>query len=345
MKNNEFDENRNAFVDCAPKLLKWGMIIGFFVLLIVYGFSSASRVNGVVINGLHYLDASYIEDIADIHEGNIFFLNIPFLKEMKLKKDPMISSASVKLTSNNIVSITIKEKKAIGYRYEDSAEILLSDNTKAELKSAYLDIIASVPLIQGFTDKEQTRLLCKAFDVVDQSMIENIAQVTQYALSYDDQAMQIQMRNGGFFLGNYQNLDKLNEYYEIYSKLNDKSQCISGDENANVAYSFVCPWNETDTTTEYWTNDDGSIKENQYGDKIAKHYYIDENGNTATDASGNKIAIPIDENGSEIIDPNFNRNYAEGYYSTGTLVLPDGVSNDPEPTPTPEVSGENETPE
>lgn len=345
MEKNEFDESNTDLVSSIPKLLKWGIRFSFLLLLIAYGFSSASRVKGVVINGTHYLDASYIEDVANIHEGSIFFCNIPFLKEMKLKKDPLIASASVKLTSNNVISITIQEKKAIGYRYEDTAEILLSDNTKAELKSAYLDIIASVPLIEGFTDKEQTRLLCKAFDAVDQNMIENIAQVTQYSLSYDDQAMQIQMRNGGYFLGNYQNLDKLNDYYEIYAKLNDKSQCISGDENANVAYSFVCPWNEADTVTEYWTNEDGSIKENQYGDKIAKHYYIDEDGNPATDASGNKIAIPIDENGSEVIDPNFNRNYAEGYYATGELVLPEGVSNDPEPTPTPEVSDENETPE
>ena len=42
------------------------------------------------------------------------------------------------------------------------------------------------------------------------------------------------------------------------------------------------------------------------------------------------MVIPLDENGSEVIDPNFNRNYSAGYYATGSLVLPEGVSNEPE---------------
>lgn len=344
MKKNDGENKIKDFEQSIPFLLKFAIIFSVFVLLVIYGVSNSSRVSAIVVEGNHYLDESYIEEIAGIHENDIFYLNIPVLKEWRIKQDPMIASANVHLTSNHVISIQIKEKKAIGYRYEDTAQILLSDNTTAELKSEYLDIIASVPYIQGFTDKEQTRLLCKAFQNVDQSTIENISQITQYALSYDDQAMKIQMRNGGYFLGNYQNLDKLNEYYEIYSKMKDKSQCISADETANVAYAFVCPWNESESTTEYWTNDDGTIMENQYGDKIAKHYYTDEDGNIALDAQGNQIAIPLDENGSEVIDPNFNRNYKEGYYSSGVLVLPEGVSNDPEPTPTPEVNEENDIP-
>lgn len=329
------------FVQSYKKLLKNALLLTVFILLGFYFFSSDSRVSAVVIEGNHYLDDSYIEEISGISSNSLFYLNIPFLKEMKIKNDPMIESADVSLLSGNVVSITVKEKKVIGYRYEDDkAVILLSDNTKAELKSEYLDIIASVPLINGFTESEQTRLLCKAFNDVDQNMIENISEITQYSLSYDDEAMKIQMRNGSYFIGNYQNLDKLNQYYAIYSKMNDKSQCISADENTNVAYTFVCPWNQSDSTTEYWTDENGNLLTNQYGDNIAKHYYTDSDGNAAVDANGNQIAIPIDSNGTEVIDPNFNRNYSSGYYSTGTFVLPEGVSNEPEEDTTTEETTE-----
>lgn len=338
---NKTTKTHLSFKQSRNKLLKWGLFVATVLLLGLYFFSDSSKVTSVVVKGTHYLDETYIQDVASVHQDDFFYFNIPFFKQMRLKNDPMIQDATVTLGQNNVITIEITEKKVIGYRYADDPVILLSDNTVANLKSEYLDIIASVPYIKGFEEEEQTRLLCKAFENVDVETIESISDIEQYTLSYDDEAIRIHMINGGYFLGNYQNLDKLNQYYAIYSNMKDKSQCISADDTANVAYTFVCPWNTSTSTVEYWTDDNGNALENQYGDKIAKHYYTDENGNQATDANGNPIAIPIDENGSEVIDPNFNRNYSEGYYSSGTLVLPEGVSNEPVATPTPEVSTED----
>lgn len=330
----------NATQKKKNPLFSLGILVAFFIVCILYLCTSASKTNAVIIEGNHYLSDSYIQEISGIKQGDVFFFNIPFIKELQLKSDPMIESATVSWSNQKTMKINVTEKKAIGYRYEDdTAYILLSDNTKAELKSDYLDIIASVPLITGFEDVEQTRLLCKAFSDVDQSTIESISEISQYATSYDAQAMKILMRNGSYFLGNYQNLDKLNQYYSIYSAMQDKSMCISADENSNVAYTMVCPWNDT-SVTEYWTDAEGNIIENIYGDKVVKNYYTDSEGNTALDANGNPIPIPIDDNGTELIDENFNTNYANGYYSTGSLVLPEGYDNtvtEPEETVEPET--------
>lgn len=340
------NQNKNTtFIQSQSKLLKIGLFVAFFIVLILYFCTSVSKTNAVIIQGTHYLSDSYIQDISGIDQNDIYYFNIPIMKEIKLKSDPMIEDADVKLLSNRTISITITEKKAYGYRYEDdTAYILLSDNTKAELKSEYLDIIASVPLITGFEDDEQTRLLSKAFEQLDRSIIESISEISQYSTSYDDEILKILMRNGSYFLGTYQNLDKLNQYYAIYSSMNDKTLCISADDNTSTAYTMVCPWNDT-AAVEYWTDENGNPIENSYGDKIVKHYYTDEAGNAATDENGNQIPIPIDENGSEVIDPNFNSNYQNGYYSSGSLVLPEGVTNEPVIEETEEPVDENDMPE
>ena len=55
---------------------------------------------------------------------------------------------------------------------------------------------------------------------------------------------------------------------------------------------------------------------------IEKHFYTDAEGNIAVDANGSPIAIPIDNNGIEMIDDKFQENYSAGYYTTGVLNTP-----------------------
>ena len=43
----------------------------------------------------------------------------------------------------------------------------------------------------------------------------------------------------------------------------------------------------------------------------------------ALDENGNKIPIPVDENGNLLRDPDFILNYEAGYYSTGILSFDD----------------------
>jgi len=61
---------------------------------------------------------------------------------------------------------------------------------------------------------------------------------------------------------------------------------------------------------------------NSQGITAYRHYYKDPQGNPALDANGNQIVIPIDENGDEVEDPDFQANYAAGYYASGTLQIP-----------------------
>jgi cell division septal protein FtsQ len=239
--------------------------------------------------------------------------------QSKIQKDPMIQSCTVDMLDNNVVSIRVQEKKAVGYRYEDTPLILLEDGSTAELKSEYLSIIAKVPLVTGFSTQEQTHLLTKAFSAIDRSMIESIAEVDQFSLNYDDEALKILMRDGGYFISSYYGLSMINSYNEIYTQLSDKSLCIFAEDSTKVAYAKKCPWNETETQLEYWQNDDGSYITNKYGDKVVVHYYTDGEGNNYLDAKGSPIRIPVDIYGVEVPDENFEENWKAGYYDSGVF--------------------------
>lgn len=317
-----------SFNSSQPRLLKLAMFTAALLIIGVYFSLPSSCVRSVSISGNVNLSNDYIKQIANIDSNRRFFLTIPFISELQMKSNPLIADAKVSLEKNNIVSITVTEKKAIGYRYDgDTPKILLSDNTTADLDSSYLDIIADIPLITGFDDAEETRQLCNAFANVEPAVISDIAEISQYKLPYDDQTLKVLMRTGGYFVSSYHDFHLINDYHLVVQKLTDVNKCafaFSGDTGDTV-YTRSCPWDETNTQTEYWTDASGNVMKNTYGDKIAKHYYTDANGADALDGSGKKIAIPIDDSGIEQPDAKFQEHYEAGYYATGTLVLPDGA--------------------
>lgn len=322
-----FDEKRRnrsqaAFNRNKPALAKYGMLVGVIVLIFLFTLSKESRVSAVSVSGNRYLSSSYISTLADVSCDDLYYTKIPFLLEYQLKKEPLLESVDVSWSDHGIISIEVTEKRPVGYRYDDEAVLLLADGSVIALSGEYLDVIADVPYITGFTDSEQTRLLCKALKELSAQVVASIAEIHQFALEYDDEAMKILMRTGGYYIGSYNNLDKLAYYDEIYASQKDHSQCIYGFDSGSSAASQVCPWNKVSTSVEYWKDEDGNVRKTQYGDSAVKHYYVDKDGNTAVDAAGNPIPIPIDETATEIIDPDFQTHYEAGYYATGVLVMP-----------------------
>ena len=316
------ESSRMTFEKRIPSLVRWGSVAGIVLLVMLYLYTPYSRVQTVQVSGNVYLDDDYIVSVSGIHQNDIYYADLPMLVSVRLKKDPMISSVTVKWDDNGVISVSVKEKKPVAYRYDDEAVILLSDGSTVSMGSHYVELISEIPYVTGFAEKDQTRLLCKALGKLDRSVISSIAEIHQYSLGYEDEAMKILMRTGGYYIGTYQNLDKLAYYREVYAAQPDHSYCITGFDSGNTAFSTVCPWNENKGNVEYWTDESGNILKNSYGDSVVKHYYVDGNGNKALDASGNPIPIPIDSSNNEVIDSDFIAHYEAGYYATGVLVIP-----------------------
>ena len=156
------------------------------------------------------------------------------------------------------------------------------------------------------------------------------------------------MRNGGYFFSDFRGVSLVNQYYNIYANMRNKNQCVfaesiggSDDEVLDTAYAKACPWDETAAEVEYWKDENGEIITNTYGDKVIKHYYEIKDKERPVDENGNPIPIPINREGFEEKDEDFELHYEAGFYRTGKLELPEGY----EPPETEEESSEEVTEE
>ena len=323
-----FDERHDRrisreYTNARPRLFRIGILIAALLLLGLYFVIPDSRIKGVSFRGNQYLSDSYLKEMSGVRPGNLFYLPLPWVIEGHLKSDPFIADSKVTLRKGNIVEISVEENKIIGYRYDEDPVILFADNTTVPMKSEYLSIVAEVPLINGFFEEDQTRLLIKGFANVDKKIISEISEITQFDIGYDAEAIKVLMRNGSYFIASYRSLPLIDRYNDIYSHLEDRSLCIFADDNLNTAYAKACPWDEPETSFEYWRDEKGELIRNTYGDPAYKHYYTLEDDSYALDEKGNPIPIPLNDRGFEDKDKEFLEHYEAGYYKTGKLVIPD----------------------
>ncbi len=319
------------FRTAQPVLFAWTCVFSVLLITLTYFLLPASRVKAISVSGNNYLPKDYVEHLSGITYKSRYFLTFPTITAHKIEEDPMISKARINLLPGNIIQIAIEENQPVAYRYnEDGPVFLMSDGSEVGMKREYTNIISRVPFVEGFYTEDQTHLLTKALSGVDRGMIEEIAEIRQYTLYYDDETLMIQMREGGYFFTNYFSIDILNRYHEYYAMQENKEYCFFADSTNKLVQSRPCPWNQVPEEHEYWLDEHGDYMLNKWGDRAVKHYYKDAEGNFYLDEEGNKIVIPIDQYVNDMPDEDFLDHYMKGYYKTGHLEIPEEVLKEEE---------------
>ncbi|MBQ1319185.1 MAG: FtsQ-type POTRA domain-containing protein [Solobacterium sp.] len=338
LEERQVSRSNEMMSAARPVLFAWAMVLSVFLIAGSYFMSSFSRIRSLSVSGNNYLPQSYVERVSGISYDSRYFLVFPATTKKRLESDPMIATARVVALKNHAVQIEITENQPIGYRYhDDQAFILMADGSEVQLTSELMPVIARVPYINGFYEEQQTHLLARAFELIAPDIIEDMAEVTQYPMDYDDETIEIRMRDGMVFFAGYFTTQSVNQYRELASKLTNRDNCFFATQNERVVVAKSCPWDEPEVIYDYWTDEEGNIIRNRWGDKAIKHYYQDASGGYYLDETGNWIIIPIDAGGNDNKDPDFLDHYILGYYATGTLVIP-------EPEETPEIPEETEQP-
>ena len=323
LQDRKIRQENLSFQESKPLLFALSLIAGIVLIVGTYFLLPISKIKAVSVVGNQYLENRYIERISGVNYQSRFFLTFPGFVARKVKQDPMIEDCKVRLLPNHIVQIEVNEKEPVGYRYNEEGPVLIiKDATQIPLTSEYMPMIARLPFITGFVEEGQTYKLAQALSKVDRKLIDEISEVEQYFLDYDEETLQIQMREGGYFFTSYYSIETLNAYHDIYVRMKDHNHCFYAESGKTIVTERACPWDEVPIEHEYWLDETGTPLTNKWGDKAVKHYYHDENGNFYLDENGNRIVIPINEFVEDVVDENFLENYFAGYYATGELVIP-----------------------
>lgn len=241
----------SIFKGLKNRYFLFGIFFGLIILLVLFFISDYSNVYHISVDGNIYLSDDDIIKIADISEDSKYLLVNTNSKERKLLKSPYIEEASVEKLDDRIIKITVKEIKQVGYITEDNLnKILLVDGTRVLITNDNVYMTTKIPLIEGYSS-EQLETILRGFKNIDADTINEISEIHRYAFSYDENMMEVIMRDGNFCFVSWTGLEMLDKYYSIVSGI-DKSLgnvCIYLDELTNSGYVSVCPWQESNNVS------------------------------------------------------------------------------------------------
>lgn len=237
----------SIFKGLKNRYFLFGIFFGLIILLTLFFISDYSNVYHISVEGNIYLSDKDIIKLANISENSKYLLVSTSLKENNIEKSPFIKSAKVEKLDDRIIKITVEENKQVGYITEENLnKILLEDGTRVLITQDNIYMTTKIPYIEGYSN-EQLETILRGFKAIDADTINEISEIHRYSFSYDENMMEVIMRDGNFCFVSWTGLEMLDKYYSIVSGI-DKSLgnvCIYLDELTNSGYVSVCPWQET----------------------------------------------------------------------------------------------------
>lgn len=232
--------------DKLKKVKRKYLILSVFLCIVIisaiYLASSISNVKGIIVEGNVYLTSENIIEDSNLKLENKFVFVSTNGVANNLLKNPLIEKCEVVKQEDQTIKIVVKEKKIIGYAFEEGNNVLiLSDNSRVNIDKNNLYLIGFAPLIEGFSS-DQIILIEKNLVDVDYRMINEISEIHYYR----DQKFldhEVIMRDGNYVFTSVYGLNLLNSYYSmVTSSESDKKNCYYIEDISGNAYMSACPW-------------------------------------------------------------------------------------------------------
>ena len=228
------------------KAKRRNFIISIFLSLIIiatiYLVSNKSNIYRISVKGNIYYNDGDIVALSGLTTSNKYIFVSERNIERKIKKDPLIAECVVIKDDDYVISIEVKEKKIIGYTFEDKNNVLvLEDDSRIEINNDNLYLIENAPLLEGLS-KEDIILIEKQLVDVDYTIINEISEIHYYPKE-KYQNIELIMRDGNYIFTSAYGLNILNSYYAIKSSYDTKKNtCYYFEDISGRPYTSACPW-------------------------------------------------------------------------------------------------------
>lgn len=209
------------------------------IIAVMYAVSGLADVKDIRINGNDLLSREYVMEATGINDDSLYTFMIPMINEIKGSSSPLIKKLKVTKGKGHTVSIEIQEEDIVGYRYEDRMELILGNGKTVEYSSRYLKNLAALPMFWKIPE-EDVVAIAGEMARLDLDMLVRIAEVHDFALSYDANMVKFVMDDGYRVYCSVTGIDMLNQYLEIIRTSTSKYRCILMDKSNNVAILRDC---------------------------------------------------------------------------------------------------------
>ncbi len=221
------------------RLLIVGIIVGLVGIFLAYIISSVSNVRSVKVINNSFLSDEYILKQAGISTESEFILIFPAAKELTLRADPLIKSVDIRRGANHSVVIDVTENDIVGYRYDKNMELILGDGSYITFKSEYISNLSLLPMFMSVPD-EKTKEVAAEMCKLDPDVLYRIAEVRDFALSYDENMVKFVMEDGYKVYSSINGIGFLKDYLAIIKNTGSSHKCIYFDTENNVAVMRSC---------------------------------------------------------------------------------------------------------
>ena len=227
--------------------LKFGGILVLFLSLYLLDTIAyliwKMPIKRIVIEGNFYLKDNYLKDYLDLDNKSIISTSKSSIKNKLLEQD-LISDASIKKNYLGTLYITIVEDKILFYNL-NTKKIILSSGKIIDKNNEYL----GVPTLINYVPDTILEELINKLDRVHR---ENIALISEIEYSpsiindktVDENRFLFRMNDGNVVYINTINIEKFNNYLEIYEALANKNGDVKGclylDSNSDNKHFNVC---------------------------------------------------------------------------------------------------------
>lgn len=181
----------------------------------------------IEITGNNYLKDNYLIDYLNLDNTNVFkvstyklkkkLLDLELIKDVKIKKN-YFGKIKISITENDVLFYNLNNKK-----------VILTNGKEIDYNENYLGI----PVLINYVPEDIYQEFIAKLDVVDKEVLRMVSEIEYSRLMVndkviDDKRFLFRMNDGNQVYINTINIEKFNDYLEIYAAIVDKNGDVKG---------------------------------------------------------------------------------------------------------------------